>query len=50
MAITVLASGTQAASVSTEHTLATDTNGGVRVLAVDLAGHGLTLRGEELLS
>src|SRR4051794_25208090 len=36
MAITVVASGTQAATVNTEHTLATDTSGGVRVLAGDL--------------
>lgn len=32
----VLASGTQTATVSTEHTLATDTSGKVAVLAVDL--------------
>ncbi len=35
MALTVLASGTQTATVGTEHTLATDTTGKTSVLVVD---------------
>ena len=36
MAMTVLGSGTQTATISTEHTLDTDTSGVATVLAVDL--------------